>query len=44
MDYSKPALSFEQQADQLLARGMTGDRQLVISRLRSVNYFRLSAY
>lgn len=42
--YSKPALTFEQQADQLLARGMVGDRAIMIARLSSVNYYRLSAY
>lgn len=44
MRYSKPPLTFEQQADKLLQRGMTGDRNLIVSRLRSVSYFRLSGY
>ncbi len=44
MNYTKPALTFEQQADQLISRGMSGDRSLIISRLTSVNYYRLSAY
>lgn len=44
MKYSKPALTFEQQADQLMERGMIGDRALLIDRLKSVNYHRLSAY
>jgi len=29
MKYRKPPLSLEQQADQLLARGMVGDRDLL---------------
>ena len=44
MRYQKPALTFEQQADQLLARGMIGDRAQMIVRLSTVNYYRLSAY
>jgi len=44
MKYRKPPLSLEQQADQLLARGMVGDRDLMIARLRSVSYYRLSGY
>jgi abortive infection bacteriophage resistance protein len=42
--YTKPPLTFEQQADRLLNRGMSGDRSVIISRLRSVNYYRLSGY
>lgn len=44
MKYAKPPLSFEEQADQLLSRGMTGDRALMIARLRVTNYYRLSGY
>ncbi len=44
MQYAKPALTYEQQADQLLARGMTADRDQLIDRLRQVSYFRLSGY
>ncbi len=44
MKYAKPPLSLEQQADLLLSRGMTGDRQLIIERLSMVNYYRLSGY
>lgn len=44
MRYSKPALSFTQQADQLLNRGLVADRELLIERLKAVNYYRLSAY
>ncbi|MBX3408120.1 MAG: Abi family protein [Phycisphaeraceae bacterium] len=44
MKYDKPSLSFEQQADLLIRRGMVGDRALIIERLRAVGYYRLSAY
>lgn len=44
MKYAKPPLSLEQQADQLLRRGMDGDRDLMIARLQSVSYYRLSGY
>jgi len=42
--YTKPALSFEQQADQLLSRGLQADRARLIEILGRVNYYRLSAY
>ena len=44
MKYVKPALSFEQQADLLLSRGLHADRATLIVRLSEVNYYRLSAY
>jgi len=44
MEYSKPPLSFEQQADKLLNRGLIADRAELIRRLSSVNYYRLSGY
>ena len=44
MKYTKPPLSFEQQADLLFARGMQGDRATMMSRLAVVNYYRLSGY
>lgn len=44
MRYTKPALTFEQQAAQLLERGLEADRDLLIARLRSVSYYRLSGY
>ncbi len=44
MDYPKPALTFEQQADLLISRGLIADRNLLIDRLRSVNYYRFSGY
>lgn len=44
MKYAKPPLTFEQQADQLIQRGLIADRGLLIERLSSVNYYRLSGY
>lgn len=44
MKYDKPSLTFEQQADLLIRRGMVGDRALIIERLTTVGYYRLSAY
>ena len=44
MRYTKPPLTFEQQADQLLARGLVGDRATMIEHLSFVNYYRLSGY
>ena len=44
MEYTKPPLSFEQQADLILERALIADRDILISRLRSVNYYRLSGY
>src|SRR5277367_3352549 len=42
--YTKPVLSFEQQADQLLNRGLEADRARLIETLSRVSYYRLSAY
>ncbi len=44
MEYIKRPLSFDEQADQLIQRGLRGDRDTIIKRLRDVNYYRLSAY
>ena len=44
MDYTKPALTFDEQADLLLGRGLIGERAELLSRLRSVSYYRLSGY
>ena len=44
MKYTKPALSFEQQADQLLNRGFQADRTRLIETLSRVSYYLLSAY
>lgn len=42
--YSKPPLTFEEQADQLLARGLIAEKDLLIQRLKAVSYYRLSGY
>ncbi len=44
MKYDKPPLSIESQVDRLIARGLEGDRSLMIDRIRAVNYYRLSGY
>lgn len=42
--YTKPPLTYEQQADQLLKRGLIADKQELINKLQSVSYYRLSGY
>jgi abortive infection bacteriophage resistance protein len=44
MQYDKPPLTFAQQADLLLDRGLVADREELLSRLRNVSYYRLSGY
>lgn len=44
MKYDKPPLSFEEQADLLIKRGHIADKTLLVSRLKNVNYYRLSGY
>jgi abortive infection bacteriophage resistance protein len=45
MKYVKPALTFSDQADRLLKRGLVApDQQAVIEKLQAVSYYRLSAY
>lgn len=44
MKYDKPPLSFEEQADLLIKRGLVVDRAFLIDRLKDVNYYRLSGY
>lgn len=44
MEYSKPPLTFEEQAELLISRGLQADKTMLISRLQAVNYYRLSAY
>ncbi len=45
MKYSKPAITFSDQAEQLLKRGLVAqDKQAVIEKLQAVSYCRLSAY
>lgn len=44
MEYAKPWLSFEQQADRLGERGLLFDRSELIGHLTNVGYYRLSGY
>lgn len=45
MEYTKPWLSFEQQADFLIKeRGLIADRNELIERLSDTGYYRLSGY
>lgn len=44
MKFTKPFLTHDQQADQLIARGLQGDRASLVAHLRAVNYYRLSGY
>jgi abortive infection bacteriophage resistance protein len=42
--YTKHSLTFDEQADQLLQRGLVADRDELVARLHAVSYYRLSAY
>lgn len=44
MKYEKPTLSFDEQADLLIKRGLIVEKPLLIERLKSVNYYRFSGY
>ena len=45
MEYEKPWLSYEQQADLLIEdRGLIADRENLIRHLQEVGYYRLSGY
>ena len=44
LQFCKPALPYDKQADLLLRRGLVADRDRLISRLRAVGYYRLCAY
>ena len=44
MKYTKPPLTFEQQADLLISRGLIADKSTLITRLKSVSYYRMSGY
>jgi abortive infection bacteriophage resistance protein len=44
MEYTKQPLTLEEQARLLCSRGMIGNIDLMIERLRVVNYYRLSGY
>lgn len=44
MEYSKAALTYEQQADLLMGCGMQAEKALLVKRLSQVSYYRLSGY
>lgn len=44
MEYTKPPLTFHEQADLLISRGMRGERDQIANRLSTVNYYRLTSY
>lgn len=44
MQYTKKPLSYDEQADLLLERGLQADRSDLITQLSSVSYYRLSGY
>lgn len=44
MRYGKPSLTPEAQADLLLSRGLIAEKGLLVQRLASVSYYRLSGY
>jgi abortive infection bacteriophage resistance protein len=44
MKYTKPPLTFDQQADLLLSRGLMAEKTELILKLKSVSYYRLSGY
>lgn len=44
MEYTKPAMTYEQQADLAISRGLHADREQLIDRLKEVGYYRLSGY
>lgn len=44
MNYDKPPLSFEEQADRLLDRGLIASKEELLHRLEQVSYYRLSGY
>jgi len=44
MRYDKRPLTFEEQANLLISRGLIAEKSLLIERLTNVNYYRLSGY
>jgi len=44
MKYTKAPLTFEQQADLLISRGLQAEKQELVEKLEVVNYYRLSGY
>lgn len=44
MKYLKPSLSYEQQADRLIERGLFAEKESLVQILSNVSYYHLSAY
>lgn len=44
MEYTKPPLTFEDQAEKLISRGLQTEKHELIKTLQSVSYYRLSGY
>ncbi|MCL2335119.1 MAG: Abi family protein, partial [Endomicrobia bacterium] len=44
MKYNKPPLTYEQQAELLISRGLIADKSDLVCKLKEVNYSRLSSY
>ena len=44
MKFDKRALSFEEQAELLLSRGLEADKAALVARLQATNYYRLTSY
>ena len=44
MKYAKPPRSYDQLADLLMQRGLLADKNILVLRLKSVSYYRLSGY
>ena len=44
MEFTEPFLTFDEQADLLIRRGMVADRDDLVRRLQDVGHYRLSGY
>ncbi len=44
MEYKKNPLTYEEQADLLISRGLSANRDTLIETLKNINYYRLSGY
>ena len=44
MEYAKPPLSLDQQAELLISRGLQADKAELLASLEHVNYYRASGY
>lgn len=44
MIFDKCPFTFEEQAEQLLSRGLVADKATLVERLQATNYYRLTSY